>query len=159
MSRRFGAAWPPGAAEALFEKVSIDRLLSVHSVSSMKDLLKETVKQAGVEASEEMLTEISNILTDAAIMGDKSNFAELVEQYEMQGLSEDEAKRQALLDSIGQVAWAGAGGALSGAAMGGAVNAFNYAGSAVANRAAKPPEPESRRAVPADGRRRCGGHH
>lgn len=123
-----------GAAEALFEKVSIDRLLSVHSVSSMKDLLKETVKQAGVEASEEMLTEISNILTDAAIMGDKSNFAELVEQYEMQGLSEDEAKRQALLDSIGQVAWAGAGGALSGAAMGGAVNAFNYAGSAVANR-------------------------
>lgn len=123
-----------GAAEALFEKVSIDRLLSVHSVSSMKDLLKETVKQAGVEASEEMLTEISNILTDAAIMGDKSNFAELVEQYEMQGLSEDEAKRQALLDSIGQVAWAGAGGALSGAAMGGTVNAFNYAGSAVANR-------------------------
>lgn len=123
-----------GAAEALFEKVSIDRLLSVHSVSSMKDLLKETVKQAGVEASEEMLTEISNIITDAAIMGDKSNFEAMVAQYEMQGLSEDEAKKQALLDSIGQVAWAGAGGALSGAAMGGVVNTMNYAGDAAYNR-------------------------
>lgn len=123
-----------GAAEALFEKVSIDRLLSVHSVSSMKDLLKETVKQAGVEASEEMLTEISNIITDAAIMGDKSNFEALVAQYEMQGLSEDEAKKQALLDSIGQVAWATAGGALSGMAMGGVVNTMNYAGDAVYNR-------------------------
>lgn len=123
-----------GAAEALFEKVSIDRLLSVHSVSSMKDLLKETVKQAGVEASEEMLTEISNIITDAAIMGDKSNFEALVAQYEMQGLSEDEAKKQALLDSIGQVAWAGAGGALSGMAMGGVVNTMNYAGDVVYNR-------------------------
>lgn len=123
-----------GAAEALFEKVSIDRLLSVHSVSSMKDLLKETVKQAGVEASEEMLTEISNIITDAAIMGDKSNFEAMVDQYEMQGLSEDEAKKQALLDSIGQVAWAGAGGALSGAAMGGVVNTMNYAGDATYNR-------------------------
>lgn len=123
-----------GAAEALFEKVSIDRLLSVHSVSSMKDLLKETVKQAGVEASEEMLTEISNIITDAAIMGDKSNFEAMVAQYEMQGLSEDEAKKQALLDSIGQVAWAGAGGALSGMAMGGVVNTMNYAGDAAYNR-------------------------
>ena len=123
-----------GAAEALFEKVSIDRLLSVHSVSSMKDLLKETVKQAGVEASEEMLTEISNIITDAAIMGDKSNFEAMVDQYEMQGLSEDEAKKQALLDSIGQVAWAGAGGALSGVAMGGVVNTMNYAGDAAYNR-------------------------
>lgn len=123
-----------GAAEALFEKVSIDRLLSTRSVNSMKDLLKETVQQAGVEASEEMLTEISNILTDAVIMEDSSNFAQAVAQYEMQGLDEDEAKRQALLDSIAQVAWAGAGGALSGSIMGGTVNAFNYAGGTIANR-------------------------
>ena len=123
-----------GAAEALFEKMSIDRLLSTRSVNSMKDLLKETVQQAGVEASEEMLTEISNILTDAVIMEDSSNFAQAVAQYEMQGLDEDEAKRQALLDSIAQVAWAGAGGALSGGIMGGTVNAFNYAGGTIANR-------------------------
>ena len=123
-----------GAAEALFEKVSIDRLLSTRSVNSMKDLLKETVQQAGVEASEEMLTEISNILTDAVIMEDSSNFAQAVAQYEMQGLDEDEAKRRALLDSIAQVAWAGAGGALSGSIMGGTVNAFNYAGGTIANR-------------------------
>lgn len=123
-----------GAAEVIFEKVSIDQLLKPKTVAGMKDLLRETVKQAGVEASEEMLTEISNILADVAIMGESSDFENLVTQYMLQGMSEDEAKKQAVLDCIGQVAWAGAGGALSGAAMGGTVNAVNYAQNAAAAR-------------------------
>ena len=94
----------------------------------MKDLLRETAKQAGTEASEEMLTEISNILTDTAIMGETSNFQQMVDQYRMQGLDDDDAKRQAVMDSIAQVLWAGAGGALSGAAMGGATRGMNLAG-------------------------------
>lgn len=123
-----------GAAEVIFEKASIDQLLKPKTVAGMKDLLRETVQQAGVEASEEMLTEISNILTDVAIMGEQSDFQNLVNQYMLQGMSKEDAKRQAVLDYIGQVAWAGAGGALSGAAMGGTVNTFHYAGNAVAAR-------------------------
>lgn len=117
-----------GAAECIFEYVSIDKLLSARSVGNMKDLLRETVKQAGVEASEEMLTEISNILTDAAIMGSRSDYAQMVEGYRQQGLSYQEAKKRAFLDCVGQVVWAGAGGALSGGVMGGAVSAVNYVG-------------------------------
>ena len=105
----------------------MDRLLSAKSINSMKDLLRETAKQAGTEASEEMLTEISNILTDTAIMGETSNFQQAVDQYRMQGLDDDDAKRQAVMDSIAQVLWAGAGGALSGAAMGGATRGMNLA--------------------------------
>ena len=115
-----------GAAEMLFEKVSIDQLLKPKNVASVRSLLIETLKQAGVEASEESLTEISNILTDAAIMGEKSNFAQSVYQYQQQGMDEQKAKFQVYKDMISQVAWAGAGGALSGAAMGGPVNAMRY---------------------------------
>lgn len=115
-----------GAAEALFEKVSVERLLSERSVRSMRDLLAETLKQAGTEASEEMLTEVSNLLSDAAIMGSGSNFAARVERHRQEGLSEEAARRRAFLDCLSQVAWAGAGGALSGGVMGGTVRGANY---------------------------------
>lgn len=110
-----------GAAEALFEKVSIDSLLATKSVTGWKSWLKETMQQAGTEASEEMLTEVSNLLSDAAIMGSGSNFAAMVDRYETQGLSGDEAKRRAFLDCLSQVSLAGVGGALSGGVMGGTV--------------------------------------
>lgn len=115
-----------GAAEALFEKVSIDSLLATKSVTGWKSWLKETMQQAGTEASEEMLTEVSNLLSDAAIMGSGSNFATMVERYETQGLSGDEAKRRAFLDCLSQVSLAGVGGALSGGMMGGMVRGANY---------------------------------
>ena len=133
-SQAFWGGLAAGAAEAVFEKFSVDRLLSAKSINGMKDLLRETAKQAGTEASEEMLTEISNILTDTAIMGETSNFQQMVDQYRMQGLDDDDAKRQAVMDSIAQVLWAGAGGALSGAAMGGATRGMNLAGRTVQQR-------------------------
>ena len=111
-----------GAAELIFEKFSIDQLLKPKNVQSVRRLLQETLKQAGVEASEEGATEIANILTDAAIMGESSNFSISVENYKAQGMSESEAQKRAYLDMIGQVGWAAAGGALSGGVMGGFVN-------------------------------------
>nr|DAR18681.1 MAG TPA: hypothetical protein [Bacteriophage sp.] len=120
------AGFAAGAAEMLFEKFSIDQLLKPKSVTSVKRLLQETMKQAGVEASEEGATEIANILTDAAIMGESSNFSVAVENYKAQGMSESEAKKQAYLDMIGQVGWAAAGGALSGGVMGGVVNTARF---------------------------------
>ena len=117
-----------GAAEAFFEKFSVDQLLKPKTVNNWKSLLTETAKQAGVEASEEMFTEVANILSDAAIMGDSSDFSTSVAGYMAQGMSEEKAKQKAFLDCIGQVVWAGAGGALSGGMLGGTVGALNYAG-------------------------------
>ena len=148
-----------GAAEMLFEKFSIDQLLKPKSVTSVKRLLQETLKQAGVEASEEGLTEISNILTDAAIMGESSNFSSSVEQYKAQGMSESAAQKQAYLDMIGQVGWAAAGGALSGGVMGGPVNAMRYvsersdAGDAQMNAAETNPSPVQAQAMRQEARR------
>lgn len=123
-----------GAFEAVFEKVSIDNLLATKSVTGWKSWLKETAKQAGIEASEETFTEIANILADAAIMGDNSNYDVAVTEYVAQGMSQEDAERQAFFDLIGQVVQAGVGGAISGGVMGGAVNGVNGMANAAYNR-------------------------
>ena len=123
-----------GAAETFFEKFSVDQLLKPKTINNWKNLLTETAKQAGVEASEEMFTEVANILSDAAIMGDSSDFSTAVAGYMAQGMSEEKAKQMAFLDCISRVVWAGAGGALSGGLMGGTVGAWNYAGGQLGGR-------------------------
>jgi hypothetical protein len=57
----------PRSGGDLFENFSVDQLLS-EDRQNWKSLLAETAKQAGVEASEEMFTEVANILSEAAIM-------------------------------------------------------------------------------------------
>ena len=126
-SQAFWGGLAAGAAEVLFEKISIDRLLKTKHVTGWKSILKDKIKQSGVEASEEMLTEIANILSDTAIMGESSDFSMAVQAYQEQGLSETEAKKKAFLDCIGQVAKAGVGGALSGLVMGGASGVIDMA--------------------------------
>lgn len=123
-----------GAFEAIFEKVSIDNLLATKSVTGWKSWLKETAKQAGIEASEETFTEIANILADAAIMGDNSNYDVAVAEYVAQGMNQEDAERQAFFDLIGQVVQAGVGGAISGGVMGGVVNGVNGMANAAYNR-------------------------
>ena len=122
-SQAFWGGLAAGAAEAVFEKFSVDNLLKAKDVTSVKTLIREAVKQSGVEASEEMLTEIANIISDSMIMGEKGNYAQAVAAYEAQGMSRTEAEQKAMLDSIGQVMWAGAGGAISGGLTGGAYRA------------------------------------
>lgn len=127
-SQAFWGGLAAGAAEAVFERFSIEKLLEAKTINSVKDLLRATARQAGTEASEEMLTEIANILSDTAIMGESSDFEQLVTQYQLMGMDEDEARKQAYLDSVAQVVWAGVGGALSGMAMGGATSGVDLAG-------------------------------
>lgn len=105
-----------GAAEAIFEKFSVENLLKPNMGEAA---WKALLKQAGIEASEEAATEIANILSDAAIMGHRSEFAENVRAYQRQGYTPEQAKQKAYLDAIGQVALSSLGGLLSGGIMGG----------------------------------------
>lgn len=101
-----------GIAEGLFEKFSLGNLKSMQSVPvySWKDVAKNIAKQMGTEASEEMLTEATNALTDRLIMGDKSRWVQDKENSSTLGAAE------ALAERIGL---AGLGGAISGGIMGG----------------------------------------
>ena len=89
-----------GVAEAFFERFSVERLLKATDVYSIKSLVKEALKQAGTEASEEVFTEISNMLFDAVVMAESSDFKRSVYAYMESGMSEEQAKQQAVYDSM-----------------------------------------------------------
>ena len=101
----------------LFEYVSIDNLLKPKTVTGWKSFLKEAAKQAGVEGSEELFTEVANILSDAAIMRGKSEVNLRKTAYEAAGLSRREAEKRTFLDCVNQAVWAAAGGVISGGVM------------------------------------------
>lgn len=103
------------AAEAFFEKFSIENLFHGDVSAST---VRAALKQGGIEASEEMATELTNILANEAIMGSQSDFNKAVAEYKAIGLDDKEAKAKALEEKLLQVLEAGAGGFLSGFGMG-----------------------------------------
>lgn len=127
-SQAFWSGLAAGAAEAAFEKFSLEAVLKAGKVTGIKSFIKELLKGAGVEGSEEVATEIANIISDQIIMGDKSNYSLAVKQYMDSGLSKPEAEKQATLDMVKQVGLAFAGGALSGGVIHGVQGGINWAG-------------------------------
>ena len=97
-----------GAAEMVFEKVSIDHFVKMGDTKSKRDFIINLLKQGGVEASEEALTEIANTITDAMVMG-------------------SQAEVQDLGTFVKNVVNAGLGGFLSGSGMGAVGATANYA--------------------------------
>lgn len=122
------------AAEAFFEKFSIENLFHGDVSAST---VRAALKQGGIEASEEMATELTNILANEAIMGSQSDFKKAVAEYKAIGLDDKEAKAKALEEKLLQVLEAGAGGFLSGFGMGAAADVMNTqsAGHSVIDRA------------------------
>ena len=107
--------------EGLFEHFSIGNFKALKEVpvNGFKDVAMNVLKSAGVNASEEMATEIANIVYDTVALGDISNWKLSIENYMNQGMSESEAKSQTVKDMFGQVAEAGISGGLMGIGFGG----------------------------------------
>ena len=119
-----------GTAEALFEHISLDKLRTFHTSAAAgkktaKTLVKDMLKQSFVEGSEEVCTDIANVISDAIVMADKSEINQAIAAYQAGGMSEDEATRRAWLDWLGQTAQDFAGGAISGGVMTGGDMALN----------------------------------
>lgn len=119
-----------GTAEALFEHVSLDKLRMFHTSAAAgkktaKTLVKDMLKQSFVEGSEEVCTDIANVISDAIMMADKSEINQTIAAYQADGMSEDEATRRAWLDWLGQTAQDFAGGMISGGVMTGGDMALN----------------------------------
>ena len=111
-----------GAAEMIFEYVSLDHFLKNMDTGtkSVKQLLKQVLSQAGVEASEEVFTEIANTLTNAWVMKSQSEWAKL---------KEDGGLKNAFIETCKNVINAGIGGFVSGggmAAVGSTANLIHY---------------------------------
>ena len=107
-----------GAAEMVFESLSIEKLINMKDATTVGQMVKNALIQAGVEASEEGFTEIANIITNSIIMGNQSDWAQLVEEY-------DGDTWQAFLTKVKDVANASLAGFISGAGSAGAPSAVN----------------------------------
>ena len=121
-----------GAAETFFEHASIENLRGVKAFLESPnikpvDFIKKVLAQSGVEASEEMLTEFANTITDAMVMGSQSDLQAYIDKYIAQGDSGALALTKALLIDTGKnVLNAGIGGFISGGFGGGATAVAGY---------------------------------
>lgn len=120
-----------GLNEMLWESVSLGKLddLISNGVSKrgFKGAIKEVLKSAGINASEEFNTEAANLISDYLINGGASAYAESVQAYLSQGYTEEEAKHKAQQDMVKQMGEAGFSGALQGLLMGGGGTAIGTA--------------------------------
>lgn len=119
-----------GITEYLTEKLPVERLFHLAGsraaraavkggVSSTKNALrnavKEIFKQAGIEGTEELISEYVNTIADIAIMGDRSAAEQYRAQLIAEGMTPQDAEAAMLKTFfISQPAAAAAGGAVSG---------------------------------------------
>ena len=126
-----------GLIEAATEKIGLDNLFSIFGRTGqqgLRSVLQSVARQAGIEASEEAISEVLNTVADTAIMRENSTYEQAISNYMAQGMTREEATGAANRDVLANTAWAAAGGALSGGVMGGGASAVN----AVQNRVTLP---------------------
>ena len=127
-----------GLAEGAFEALPLQALKGIFtgnvSKEAGKGIIKSVLSQMVNEGASEMTTEGINQVADILINGGLSNYAQSVDQYQKQGMSESEAEKQAVIDVFKQVGYSGLAGAVSGGIMGGGTA---LAGKVVGNRNAR----------------------
>ena len=119
-----------GAAEAGFEYLSLDKLLSMPvakwgEAGFWQALTKGVAMQSGIEGSEELFTGIANTISQALVLGDLSDYEMRVKEYERLGLNENEARKKAGTDWFHETLMETLAGAVSGALFAGGTMAFN----------------------------------
>lgn len=107
-----------GAAEAIFEDLSLEKLFSAGTPANAMQLLKNVGVQMGTEGSEEFFTGIANFFVDNIIMRDKSELNTKIKQYESAGLSTKEAQKKAWLDWVEEIGMETFAGGVSGGLFG-----------------------------------------
>lgn len=114
-----------GIAEALFEHVSLDKVVKM-STSGKGKFIMNILKQAGIEASEEACTSVANLITDKLFLGELSNNEldrkNYIQEYMATGMSREEAEKKAdiqvFTDTIKDIGMDALGGFASGLGFG-----------------------------------------
>lgn len=127
-SQSFALGTIAGAAEIITEKVSIETLLDKTSLS--ESAFGYFLKNVLAEGSEEVGSDIINLVADVLISKDKSEWQTSMDAYERTGMTEKEAFWHAVEDQAANMGLDFLGGAVSGGVMAGAGIGIN----SVANR-------------------------
>ena len=108
-----------GGAEAFFERFSLDRFLQLSSSATQLAFVKNVLKSAGIELSEEFATELTNLIAEETVMGDMSKYSVMRQELIEQGITPEVADATTRSEMAKQLALAAAGGFLSGGVLGG----------------------------------------
>ena len=108
-----------GIGEVIGEKVPLEKLLKIKSPKTVKEFVKTLLGQAFTEGMGEAVTTVWNDLVSANAIGELSDYNMAKAEYVQQGMSEEEAEKQATKDAWNQILLDALGGAISGVVMGG----------------------------------------
>lgn len=112
-----------GLIEAATEKYSIEYFTSQFlegNVTGFRDWAKKTLIQALNEGSEEVASDLANLVVDALLEGKNSDYRNNIQTLiEQGGMSREEAQKQAFINQAIDTFWSFYGGAVSGGLMGG----------------------------------------
>lgn len=116
-----------GMFEMIFETVSIGQFSALKESlgTGIKNIVTNMGKSMLVNASEETLTEIANIVYDTVMNLDFSNSETKMRSYVASGMTLEEAEKQVKKDMTRQVAESAASGALMGLGFGGIGSAMS----------------------------------
>lgn len=117
-----------GLIEAATEKYSIEYFTSHFlegNVTGFRDWAKKTLIQALNEGSEEVASDIANLITDALLEGKNSDYRNSIQELMEHDMSREEAQKQAFINQAIDTFWSFYGGAVSGGLMGGAGGIVN----------------------------------
>lgn len=121
-----------GIVEYLTEEVSLGNLEKVTQITenpirTAKDFAKAVAFNFGVEASEEMASEVLDTAADLMIMQGNSQTMQRYNGYLGQGMTEGQAKLATFTDFMKDVAYSGVVGGVTGAGMAGTAGLYNLA--------------------------------
>lgn len=105
-----------GIAEVAGEKLSLDRMLNAEKMA-MQDMWKNILVQAGIEGSEEVMTDVFNLFNDklaAELTGNRTEIEQKIAELMGDGMGYEDAVREVWTQQAKEIAWDFAGGVLSG---------------------------------------------
>lgn len=107
-----------GTAEVLGETLSLENIKGLQA-GETKGLLRDILRSAGIEGSEEGVTTLLNTFADNIVNGNESDYYVALEGYISQGMSYADAERAAMKDWVNGIAFDMISGAASGGISGG----------------------------------------
>lgn len=118
-----------GLIEEATEKYSVEYFTSQFlegNVTGFRDWAKKTLIQSFNEGSEEVASDLANLVVDALLEGKNSDYRNNIQTLiEQGGMSREEAQKQAFINQAIDTFWSFYGGAVSGGLMGGAGGIVN----------------------------------
>ena len=131
-NQMMGTAATSGLIEVLTEKIPLENLFKVAKSGgkqTVKQIIGNVLKQAGVEGTEEGISELANAFADNVINQDESDWNQSINQYMLYGMTQSQAENQARKDLAGRALQSALTGAVSGGIMAGGASAFANANS------------------------------